>query len=350
MRKILLLAVFALFGALLQAQPVLDQTAVGTIGSIYYLGIQDTFSPGFSIGSAGANQTWILDTLRVDGFDTISFVSPSSSSYASNFPTANLAIEQASLAGGVAFLTSSPAGLDLQGVVADLLGTGTPIVVHQTPASRVAQFPFTYLNTFQNTTTVDVTIDASGLGVPFVDSARTKRIQDRNLMADGYGSLALPGATFTNVLRVKEIVLETDSVWIHSFLGWSLFQDSVYTDSTFTWWNTSKGYYLATASYIGGQLNTIRYQDPVVVGIPRPTAISYNVYPNPVHDRLYIDTDGKVSALRITDLQGREVARHRLTELHTSLAVGDLPAGCYLYALLDKNGLPKQQGKIILSH
>jgi hypothetical protein len=347
MRKTLLLPLFAMLASFAMAQPVLDQTAVGQVGATFYLGIQDTFSPGFSIGSAGANLTWNFDTLLVNGTDTLWFVAPSSSAYASNFPNSNLAIKQASLGDGIAFLESATGHLDILGLAADLLNTGSPIVVTQNPPSRVAQFPFTYLDTYNNVTVIDVTADASSLGILFVDSARYKNIQDRDLIADGYGTLNLPVGPFTDVLRVKEINSQTDSIWIHSFLGWSLFSDSVYTDSTFTWWNGSKGYYLAQASYIGGDLNTIRYEDPVIVGKPEPTVKAFSVYPNPSRDRVYFDTDGKVYDLRITDLQGRLVVQQRLSGSHAEIQVGNLPIGCYIYALFDKNGLVKQSGKLL---
>jgi Secretion system C-terminal sorting domain len=348
MRKTLLLAFFALLVTMIQAQPILNQSAVGAIGSTFYLGVQDTFPNGFSIGSAGANQSWDMGNLLVNGFDTISFVSPSTSPYAASFPTANMAINQASL-DGTAFLQVSGGGLDLLGLAADLLGTGSPIVVQQTPPSRIAQFPFTYQNTFTNTTIIDETVDASSFGIAFVDSARIKKIQERNLEADGYGMLVLPAGSNANVLRVKEINLQTDSIFIHTFLGWSLFQDSVYTDSTFTWWNTTKGYYLAQATYIGGTISAIRYQDPVIVGAPEPTGIAFQVYPNPASDRLFIDTDGKTYDLRISDLQGRVIAQQKLHGTHAEVAVGELQRGFYLYAIIDKNGFAKQSGKVLLT-
>lgn len=349
MKKTLLLAAFALLFTVLRAQPVLDQTAVGSIGATFYLGVQDTFTPGYSLGSAGANQTWNMASLLVNSTDTVRFVDPAGTANAADFPSANLAIDQASL-GGTAYLLSSPSGLDLQGLVGDLLGTGTPLVIHQTPASRIAQFPFTYQNSFSNTSTIDVTVDASSFGIAFVDSARIKRISMRDLTADGYGTLILPAGTNSNVLRVKEVNDQNDSLWIHSFLGWSLFQDTVYTDSTFTWWNNSKGYYLAQATYSGGELVTLNYQDPVIVGRAEPTSAAFAVYPNPVQDRLYIDTDGKSYSLQISDLQGRVVYLQRLMGPQAELSVGQLPRGYYLYTLLDKNGLPKQSGKLLLTN
>jgi hypothetical protein len=350
MRKILLFAAIALMGAMAQAQPVLTQSAVGAVGTTYYLGIQDTFSPGFSIGTAGANQNWDMASLWVNDLDTIWFLSPASTAYAADFPTSNLALQQSSLNGGVAYLNSSASGLDLLGLAADILGTGSPLVLHQTPPSRIAQFPFTYGNTFTGTTTIDATVDASSFGIPFVDSARYKNIQARDILADGYGTLTLPVGQFTNVLRVKEINLQTDSIWVHTFLGWSLYQDSIYTDSTFTWWNETKGYYLAQATYTGPDLSRITYEDPVIVGRPEPMANAFQVYPNPAQDRIFIATDGKAYDVRITDLQGRTVAQQKLIGAQAEVTVSQLQRGYYLYTLLDKNGLPKQSGKLLLAN
>ncbi|MFN8393465.1 MAG: T9SS type A sorting domain-containing protein [Bacteroidia bacterium] len=332
------------------AQPVLDQTAVGQPGDIFYLGIQDTFAPGFSIGSPGANQTWDFSNLLVNGTDTIWYLDPINTTYGSNFPAANLAMKQASLGDGEAFLESTNNHLDILGVAGDLLGTGSPMVIPQNPPSRLAQFPFTYGNSFTNTTVIDITADASGFGVPFVDSARYKNIQDRVILADGYGSLILPAGTFNAVLRTKDIIAQKDSIWIHSFLGWSLYQDSSYTDSTFTWWNGSKGYYMAQASYIGGALNTMRYEDPVIVGRPEPSANLYQVYPNPAQDRLRIQADGKVRQVVITDLQGREVMRSAVNGASAEFDVAALPRGYYLYALLDRNQTRLQSGKLLLGN
>lgn len=349
MKKLLLTAsLLATLAISAFAQPVLDQTAVGQPGDVFYLGIQDTFAPGFTLGNPGANQTWDFSNLWVNGTDTLWFLDPINTTYGSNFPASNLAIKQASLGDGEAFLESTNNHLDILGVAGDLLGSGSPIIIPQNPPSRIAQFPFTYSNSFTNITVIDVTADASGFGVPFVDSARYKNLQDRDVLADGYGTLILPSGTFTSVLRTKDIVEQKDSIWIHTFLGWSLYQDSSYTDSIFTWWNGSKGYYMAQATYSGGSLSSMRYQDPVIVGRPDPGANLYRVYPNPAHDHLRIQADGKVRQIVITDLQGREVLRTQINGASAELDVADLPRGYYLYALLDRNQARLQTGKLLL--
>ncbi len=331
------------------AQPVLDQSSIGSIGSVYQIGLTDTLFPASQVGSAGANQTWDFRTLVAGSFDTITYVSVASTGYASDFPTSDFAIQQASLNNGFGFMESDTSGLQLLGFVGDLLGTGTPIVAYQTPAMLVSQFPFTYNDAFSNTSTLDVSLDASGFGIPLVDSARFKNIQVRNLVADGYGTLELPTATYSNVLRIKEINTQTDSTWIHTFFGWQLFSDSLYTDSTFTWSDNTKGYLLAQASYIGGALSRVRHQDYVVVGRPEPIAAGYQVYPNPANDRLVVKTDGEVSDMRICDLQGRLVAQQRLTGMRSEVNVSALPEGCYIYSLHGEDGIARQSGKLLLS-
>lgn len=350
MRTSVLFPLFALLASGVAAQPILDQTAVGQVGSTYYMGIQDTFGPGFNLGGAGSNQTWDFSSLWVNDTDTVWFIDPDSSNYGAQFPTANLVIKQASLGDGEAFLQSAPGYLDLLGLAADLLNTGSPIVVHQNPPSRIAQFPFTYLDSYSGVAVIDVTEDASSLGIPFVDSARYKNVLNRNAVADGYGTLTLPAGTYTNALRVKEINHQVDSIWIHTFLGWSLYQDSSYTDSTFTWWNGSKGYFLAQAVYEGPNLGSIEYQDPVIVGKPDVGARLFAVYPNPALNRLSIDTDGRTYELRIHDLQGRLVAQEEVVGTHAELEVGGFQRGYYLYSVLDQRGTVLQSGKLVLGY
>jgi Secretion system C-terminal sorting domain len=350
MRKALLFALFACFISIGMAQPILDQNGVGAVGSVYYLGTQDTLLPAGIVGSAGANQTWDMTMLVATSLDTLTYVTPASTGYAASFPTANLAIQQSSLNNGAGFLDVSSGGMDLQGFVGDLLGTGTPIVAYQTPSLRVSQFPFAYQDNFANTSILDVTLDASGFGIAFVDSARFKNIQVRNLVADGYGDLNLPGASYTNVMRIKEVNMQTDSTWIHTFFGWQLFSDSVYTDSTFSWSDNTKGYLLAQAEYVGGVLDNVSHQDFVLVGRVDAVDASYLVYPNPAQNRLIVRADAEVTTITISDLQGRAIASQPLNGTQTEVQVGELPRGLYLYRLLDVSGMPKQSGKLLLGN
>jgi hypothetical protein len=348
MRKTLLLCLFGCLALYSKAQPTLTSAAVGAIGSTYYMANQDTFAPGFSLGGAGASQTWNFQGLWVNGFDTIYFRDPDSTTYASNFPTANLAIERTSLSGGVAYFDVTAAHMDLLGLAGDLLGTGNVTVITQNPATTVAAFPYTYQNQFAGITVIDVTVDASGFGIPLVDSARYKNIQDKNTDADAWGTLVLPTQSYANVLRTKEVNHQTDSIWIHTFFGWTLYQDSTYTDSTFTWWNNSKGYFLAQASYIGGALNEIDYQDYLFVGKPELNLSNFSVYPNPARERLFIDTDGKNYDLQVTDILGRKLLTQSLRGPKTEIDLTGLPEGLALYAILGKGGEVLQSGKLII--
>jgi hypothetical protein len=350
MRKLLLVAFFASLAIFGMAQPILDQTAVGQVGTTYYMGVQDTFTPGFSLGSAGASQAWDFSNLLVNDLDTVSFLDPTTTAYASDFPNSNLAVKQASLGDVMAYLVVSSGGLDLIGIAGDVLDMGQTFVLHQNPPARIAQFPFTYQDSYTNLTVIDTTVDASGFGIPLVDSARYKNVQDRDFLADGYGTLDLPVGNFTGVLRVREINHQTDSIWVHSFFGWALYQDSSYTDSTFTWWNGTKGYYLAQAEYEGGSLVSLRYQDPVITGRPDPSSLFATVHPNPSAGRVAFETDGKAYDLNIMDVQGRVLRQEKLNAKVTEVDLTSLGAGIYWYSMVDQRGRTRITGKLSLVH
>lgn len=355
MKKALLFSLLAFAGLCGMAQPVLDHNGVGIDGDVFYLGIQDTMIPANIMGSSGSSQTWDMTQLQVTGgFDTLTFLNAASTAYAADFPTSTIAVQQSSLNNGLGYLEVTTSSMDVLGFAADILNTGSPIVAHQTPPLRAAQFPFAYLDNFANTSTLDVTLDASGFGIPFVDSARFKNIQVRDLTADAWGTLNLPNANYTDVMRIKEINSQIDSTWIHSFFtGWQLYSDSAYTDSTFTWSDNSKGYFLAQASYVGGVLDNVRFQDYVLVNIPEPYTGGCQLHPNPASDRVKIKSNGyieSVAAIVVSDLQGREVLTQPVYGEATVISVGTLPRGYYIYRLKDQNGLTLQSGRLAVEH
>lgn len=351
MKKIFTLFALLAAGLSLAAQPVLTQASVGAIGTTYYMGVADSFPGGIDEGSAGANITWDFTSLGVSDFDTVWFLSPAGTPFVGNFPTANLAIKQASLNGGYAYMESTASYLDIVGVAGDILGSGSPIVAPQVPPSRVAAFPTTYGNTFSGVTKFDVRIDASGFGIPFVDSARYKNIQDRDLVADAYGTIRIPDGTYSNTLRIKEVNHQIDSIWIHSgFTGWTLFQDSSYTDSTFTWWDETKGYFILQLDYIGGVVDQVTYQDPLVVASKEPIVKAFQIFPNPANQFVMITSNAAEGNMQVFDLTGKMLAEQKLNIGSNQLPTADFPEGQYLYRILDKRMKPIQSGKFAVQH
>lgn len=346
MRKLLPLLVLLIGVVPVQGQITLTQASVGAIGTEYYMGLDTNVVAGFSVGMAGPNVNWDFTNLEADVPDTVRFLDPSATPYAADFPNANLAIVQNSI-DGYAYLSSGPTELNILGLAGDPVGIGQTLVVKQSDPESVARFPFTYGDTIPDTSALGVTFPFTQ--IQGVDSVRYTSTVDRKLISDAWGTLSLDGGNY-NSLRVKEIRNSHDVIEVHTFLGWLPFQDTMYVDSSYSWWNDTKGYLLCQVNLSDGQVSSVIYQDPTFVASPDPAiAAGIKVFPNPVQDRLFISFEKPlVSELSLVDLQGRTVFRRDLSGLRHELALPELPTGMYLYRIQNRKGELLKQGKLQL--
>ncbi|HHG85541.1 MAG TPA: T9SS type A sorting domain-containing protein [Bacteroidetes bacterium] len=350
MRKgLLLIALFLLAQAQGFAQITLSQSSVGAIGSVYYMGVDEVIDSGTTVGPAGASQAWDFSGLNIDSRDTVRFLDPAATPYASSFPGANLCIQQSSLGAGLAYLVSSSTSLEIIGLAGDPGGLNQIFIIPQSPSLTVAAFPFTYQDSFLDTTEIDLTIDGSAIS-PFLDSVRYQSIVHRDLLGDAWGDLTLWSGTF-NTLRVKEVSTTYDSIWVLTFLGWNLWQDSSYTDSSFTWWDNASGYLLCQADYLGPDFNEIRYQNPNPVAVSPGIFDAAQVYPNPASDRIIIAQPGQdFEVISILDLQGKVLKQAQLSGVRDEININDLPAGLYIYRIFSKDQTHAKTGKLQVIH
>lgn len=347
MRKGILLVTLLLTLSTSYAQITLNQSDVGPIGSVFYMGVDSDFPPGATVGPAGANQTWNFAGLNVNDYDTIVFLDPANTPYGADFPSSNLCIQQTSLGDAYAYAVSDPNYLELIGFAADPLGLNQTFIVDQNPALRIANFPFTYQDNYLDTAQIDITVDAAPLNIPLTDSARYKSVEHRTVRSDGWGELLLWSGSYPNTLRVKEITETRDSVWLRTFGFWNLVQDSVYTDSTFTWWDNNQGYYLLEAVFEGPDLDRMTYQDPNPVSISNGIQADVKLYPNPATDRVVVElAQPNFNAIQLLDLQGRILREVSLSGLRNEVDLQGLAPGLYLYRLQSADGEITRAGKL----
>ncbi len=332
----------------LSAQITLTDADIGAVGSSYIMGIDNSLDSTFTLGGDGPNQSWDFSSLGVDGVDTIGFLDPANTPYGADFPTSNLSISQPDL-GGYGYLEYDAQSLSIIGLAGDPANVGQTFIIPLEDPQVIAQFPFTYGSTLVDTSIFD--ISAPFTAVPFTDSVRYRSTAVRTLDADSYGDLILPDGNH-NTLRVRTITNTLDSIWIHvPFLGWSLFQDSTYTDSTFTWWENGSGYILCEASFDGPDLSSITYQGPVIVGKPVPTQVQFQAFPNPANDNLVVRREKPVPAnFELYDQMGRLILTVESRELETILPVNDLPEGAYILRVQDQKSQASHSGTVIISH
>jgi hypothetical protein len=163
-------------------------------------------------GVAGADVSWDFSNLDVaTGFTSGTYVLPSATLFAGNFPGANLAEEFGD--GSATFYNVSNAQSDLMGFVQ--VSTGGNVVVNYTNPQTIMQFPFTYGDNF--------TDDATRQYATITGDITTE------VTADAYGLLTLPNGNFQNVLRIHSTIHVND--------GGGTF---ILHDELYEWWSASE--------------------------------------------------------------------------------------------------------------
>ncbi len=181
--KTLYSVLFITLNISLNAQPVLTQTnSSPVIGENYTLSrINWDNNPGTS----GANQVWDFSNITVTQTNPINYVSPSTCPSNSSFPTANLSIDYNN--GSYYHYNSSSNVYEIVGLY------GSNVAIPYSNPEKLLNYPFTFNNTF-----------VDSFAASFVsNSIAINRLGSVTVLADGYGTLILPNATITNVLRVK---------------------------------------------------------------------------------------------------------------------------------------------------
>lgn len=80
----------------------------------------------------------------------------------------------------------------------------------------------------------------------------------------------------------------------------------------------------------------------MTLGVNENTVAGFTVYPNPVKNELFIETDKQLSRADIFDLNGRKVLTANL-EQRNSIDVQSLTQGVYIISITDSNGLQSSQ-------
>lgn len=188
-------------------------------------------------------------------------------------------------------------------------------------------FPFSYGQSF-----TDTYAKTNYSNATTISSYQTG---SRTVIFSGYGTLALPQATFSNVALVSE--LRTNSLGPNS--------------TTFTWYDMSNGKQLMLYSENNGNANAA-YTTDINTGVKEYASnVHINIYPNPFSEYAAIKIESellyKQAALKVTDVCGKEIHNSVLVNGEAQINRNGIDAGIYIYSLLLDNQIVKT-GKLII--
>lgn len=327
MKTALLSAVIAMTTfATANAQSTLTAATNNPVAGDVFIG-HNVDTTGITIGASGASATWNYSTMVANGTDTTTFSTCAATPYCDSFSGSNLASFDGS---DHAYLVASTAKLTAIG------GHSDTDFVHFTDPKDFMRYPFTYNNTFVDTTTVSMGM----VDLQMRDS----------VTADGWGTLTTPAGTFTNALRIHTVTYQDVTVMGMPFESSKNETYSWYTPGfhyarmTITVDTTGTGVaHVTGVTYYTGPSSTTK------VGSVKHNNIAMTISPNPATADAHVTFDLTASegaGVIVTDLTGRTVATYNDLKKGTNditVNTDNLNTGIYIIQLHTADGVTSQK-------
>lgn len=298
-----------------------------------------------AIPAGGAAQGWYLvNQFTQDDVDTIGWTLASSTPYAADFPTSNLASNSQTDSVYI-YSTSNASGYYLDGV--RYYGTAAPFGVSKVvfnPASLYLPVPFTYGDSQSSYTRFVIDVDTA---LPYV---RLIHRVNQTYDGDGWGSLSLPNGTYPNTLRIKNVQTSYDSLLTDILgLGFYILVNSTASQNTNYYWVRQQQPALVltiNADSLGTTGISAEYLEGTSIAgteeLVSPKETNVSVYPNPATDLVTVQlpTPGTASSVfRLTDITGRVIRETSLEGMNRyGFYVNHLPQGVYTWTVDQSSG------------
>lgn len=177
---------------------------------------------------------------------------------------------------------------------------GIPLATPYTPHDIIYKYPVNFGN---------VDSSASGYEVSLPNLLYYGINKNRINEVDGWGTLITPNGTY-NVLRLKSTIHEHDSVYLDT-LGFG-YGFNVPTQIEYKWLAQGEGVPVLQVNAVGGTVTSVMYKGINAVGISSPAKkdFSFNVFPNPVAEILFINFAMQKAGnadIVVTDMKGNTV-------------------------------------------
>jgi hypothetical protein len=192
----------------------------------------------------------------------------------------------------------------------------------------VYKFPTNYEDTF------------STRGYTYIDlnpvtDFKLKQYRQRTSVVDGFGTLITPFGTF-EVLRIKSVINELDSVYQTFFGGgsWNVLPQTVITE--YEWWAQGKDEAMlkvvAVENNGTSQIRSIEYQD-IYLGLDasiKENSFEFNLVPNPANNLISIESDLAIEQIKVIGLDGSVVLKQNTNNVSkATIEISMLQAGVY---------------------
>ncbi|MBI5218011.1 MAG: T9SS type A sorting domain-containing protein [Bacteroidia bacterium] len=298
--KLLTLAVFILSCCAVNAQITLTSGNIVGIGDVVCLSYDTLPQTSIVPGNAGAGQNWNLSALVSHRKDTMRFMHPASTPYDTAFTGDNAS---ALFVGkGIwAYFYKDAAILQTLGMVGDLLGNGNIMAIELNPRETIMEFPFTYQDSFTDTTGMMV----------IMDTVKMVQTTVNNVVADAWGIVTTPTGAF-NSLRMFSTKIQLQEYFILVNTVWVPAGSQTDTSYHYEWWSNNTNLRFPVASFTWDPVNLkvddeVEFLNGTYSLVPvKETASLSTVFPNPSKGIFMIEAEN-ISSLEVCNIYGQTV-------------------------------------------
>ena len=326
------------------AQISIGSSSMPVAGDTFWVSDFNSLDLPSTFTQSGANQQWDFSSVSSDGQRKLEFFAANKTPYAFYFFNQIGQKTADSLGGGpimfsniYSFYSKSINSYKASGIGYSV--SSFPLAAKNTDEDEIFIFPLTYNDT-------DVTTYAFEFSIPGQDLFKYKQAGKRTNIVDAWGSLKTPYATYPSTLRIKTIVEGVDTIEIQGFKTPLPRKDVIYRWLTTTNRNPVME---VTLTEFGGQTvpQAAYYLDKrrATNSIFHKERALFSLYPNPVADRLYANTNFYTclpyqmpAKLRVFSLNGAQINEIEYNSNPIDggyYDVSKLPLGIYLIEFPD---------------
>lgn len=308
-----------------------------------YIMYNDTLPVAITPGNAGANQTWIFDSLANHTTDTILFTKSEWTTYGTSFPTSNLCLMTINTETSYMYMNLNSDSLNVVGQAGKFAGSTTDIIVPFNPTQKIADFPSTYLDGFTNTSSFTI---VQYYGQSGIDSVKVKDITTTVSEFDAWGSIATILGTY-NSLRAKVTQISNDSIWVLMLGTWydmTASYGGIDTNKRYSWWTNGLGYMILEMDVdpVTDSVINVKY----ISALPQPGGLEHYdindaviVFPNPASEVVNICTPENAALVEVFNSTGQLMRSAKTNNTMMShVNISGLPSGSYIIRISGNNG------------
>lgn len=338
-----------------RAQITITETDLPEAGYTYFVSADTTTAVDLGSPSAVA-QTWNYSSLLLHYFKVPTYDSTNNTPYAADFPasthyTYGPAAFYSGLHGGAPvgtqgmnngymFWRRDNTGFWIVGFRAeegDYANKNVTLLQQELLIGCTA----TYNDVFNNTARWELLFDENAANA---DTTYVNNVE-KVLTADAFGELITPTGTFSDVIRLHEYVITSDSAYAE-FMSVPVYAMELHRDTLNNYIFLDNNTHYPVCVVHADKNNTVLYveyyQDYSMSEISSIDIISeLNVFPNPSTGNFQINMDespGENTKVIITDLNGRVIHQSTLTQTQNSISMNTAP-GLYNYTVMTENGI-----------